>query len=522
MQIHGAGVFTRLKAAAADADPAEIPKEERRPDQLWSGDEALAKALVGKKLGPHSSCSKFPIPSGAVYLAQMMVHDIMRSLPTGIRGEPFSNAVARPFMLDSMYGAGPQSDAHLYEEEYQAKVRAKFREANLLIDAKDNDLLTKPDLYRLMHGNKQVLQTVKKELPTYNDDIANACVVGINKNGIVGQVECIIGDMRNDSHAIIGQMTAVWQRYHNHLFELSVHWIDRGEFPKPDSSRARQRRFLLTQNAVRRTWLRVLQNDVLPWLVGSDAADPSNRRQPAGAIPELAILALRTLHALPQQVYKLNSESEPTRTLESILEIGSHSGTPTNMNNGWAIDWNLFFDPHPTAVECTGPCKCALNRTAYKVSHALDLKIAIDPDKPTKDWAPAFAIDLMRSRQMLDGRGGPQIDGSYNAILPEGLNTPDGQEAKVREALTDKNLNQAHIDEIATDPPLLLILLIEAADPAGGNGARLGPLGASFLQPWLSKAIHDTKQALEQSEFAAHEAPKHARFLDIVAATQTS
>lgn len=517
MQIHGAGVFTLLTTAEGDGDPAALPKDKRPVDKIWKEDEALAEALATRKPGPHSSCKDFPVPSGAVYLAQMMVHDIVRSLPTGNKKDPFSSTVTRPFMLDSLYGAGPASDAHLFEKEKNSQVRTKFLKACLVIE--DNQHKTGPDLYRLMHGQEEVLKPVKQK-PGYTDEIGRACLQGLIQNGILGLVQTVLGDMRNDSHTIIGQMTAAWQRHHNKLVDRSLGWIDQAKIDSLTPGKLLELRFLLAQNAVRRTWLRVIENDALPWIVGPASPGLSTPYQPGTAPPASVILALRTLHALPQQVYKLNKFTDG-RTLRSILEIGSHSVTPTHMTNLWKVDWDLFFDPNPAGHTCSAPCTCALNRTAYEVKHASDLKIARDPDARPIEKSPAFAIDLMRSRQMVEGTGQQQIPDSYSAKLPEGLKTPEDRKTEVQKLLADANIMQTQKEEIAANPPLLLILLMEAEHKDGGNRARLGPLGSALLQPWLSQAIQHQREALQKSEFAAPEAAIGERFLDIIRETET-
>lgn len=548
MQIHGAGVFTRLRSITPEQDVKSIPRSGRRFDTVWPEDEALANALATRASGPNSSCTDFPIPSGAVYLAQMMVHDMLRSLPTGEQKRPFENAIARPFMLDSVYGTGPGSDAHLYEEDDHSDVRCRFREGHLIPFRDIADLPEGHDLYRLLHAIddaeshvKQKISTLRNSLETIkglvgdqdvvlgelesalsiSDAVEKVCKRGLRKNGVMKRVECLAGDLRNDSHTIIAQMTATWQRYHNLLFGAAYDWINEDERRQLTPGRLRVKQFLLAQNAVRQTWLRVLENDVLPWIVGPVTSGLADPYQVGAPPPTSAMLALRVLHALPQHFYRLNQQTS-LQKLSDILAIGSHAKSIRNMNQTWAIDWDLFFDSATVDYDNPQPGDCAENRAAFELSHAISMIITMDPDAENTGEATAFEIDLMRSRQLLDGTGAPQIPDSFNSKLPDGLNTKEGRKVQVLQVLSAANIDQSTKEGIAEDPPLLLILLMEAAHKDGGNRARLGPLGAALLQPWLSQAIQYQKEALKRSEFAAPKAPNHASFLDIVAVTETS
>src|SRR5215813_3871884 len=152
------------------------------------------------------------IPSGYTYLLQFVAHDLVHSaIPlsiSGALGAGTANARRAPLRLESLYGSGPVGSPHLYA-----------------LDTPNDDRRTKLRLGRMRW----------KETPRPTGcpfrDIARATaenVTGVDRS-IAGQrpalTEALVADPRNDDHAIISQLTAMFALLHNGLVDL----VRRGE-----------------------------------------------------------------------------------------------------------------------------------------------------------------------------------------------------------------------------------------------------------------------------------------------------
>lgn len=375
-----------------------------------------------------------PIPSGVTYLAQMMAHDLILTVPTGDNKRPFDNLISRPFMLDSLYGLGPSAAPHLYMHTGLRQLRIKFAEAHI--------------------EPKPCLKTLGPELgrsPVSIDQVSTG--------------ESILADRRNDSHTIIAQITAVWMRFHNRVVDRLA--------DGSSSFEARQLRFVAAQNIVRTTWHNVLLKDVLPFILTDEEMCKdwqlnglSKPPVPSGA----ARIAFRTLHALPLPVYQFNDFGGENLSLAEMVKIGSELDQ-SRPDANWQIDWQKFFDIEGNE---------AVNRTEYEPKFASNL---LDRDKKE-----LFLADLARSMRIKQlGSQDKRADDLIKTITPNDV--PPEIESALRLTLNDDDKFKSVMKILGKRGlPLQIILLMEAKQPEY-YGKTLGAVGSDLLAPWLMGAL---------------------------------
>ena len=146
------------------------------------------------------------IPSGYTYLLQFVAHDLVHSaIPlsvAGTLGAGTANARRTPLQLETLFGSGPVGSPFVYA-----------------LDAPNDDRRTKLRLGRMRWKDKNV------EAGCPFRDIARAPaenVTGIDRS-IAGHrvalTEALVADPRNDDHAIMSQLTALFALLHNGLVD---------------------------------------------------------------------------------------------------------------------------------------------------------------------------------------------------------------------------------------------------------------------------------------------------------------
>ena len=188
------------------------------------------------------------IPSGYTYLLQFIAHDLVHSaIPLSISGKldgGTANARRAPLQLDSLYGSGPVGSPHIYA-----------------LDAPNDDRRTKLRLGRMRW------KEAKGNAGCPFRDIARSAaenVTGIDRS-IAGMrmalTEALIADPRNDDHAIISQLTALFATLHNGLIDI----IRRSEQRDPAHARfgAAYKRFLCARDGLTSIYHHIIRNDVM-------------------------------------------------------------------------------------------------------------------------------------------------------------------------------------------------------------------------------------------------------------------
>src|SRR3954447_22356386 len=188
------------------------------------------------------------IPSGYTYLLQFVAHDLVHSaIPlsvAGTLGAGTANARRAALKLETLFGSGPVGSPFVYA-----------------LDAPNDDRRTKLRLGRTRwkHLNARGGCPFR--------DIARAPaekVTGIDRS-IAGHrvalTEALVADPRNDDHAIMSQLTALFALLHNGLIDL----VRRHEPAGGHNARfgAAYTRFLCARGALTSIYHNILRKDLM-------------------------------------------------------------------------------------------------------------------------------------------------------------------------------------------------------------------------------------------------------------------
>src|SRR5450631_2290409 len=188
------------------------------------------------------------MPSGYTYLLQFVAHDLVHSaIPLSVAGSlsaDTANARRTALRLETLFGSGPVGSPFVYAQ-----------------DTPNDERRTKLRLGRMRWKDKDV------EPGCPFRDIARAPaenVTGIDRS-IAGKrvalTEALVADPRNDDHAIMSQLTALFALLHNGLVDI----VRRGEpAAGPNASLgAAYNRFLCARDALTLIYHNVIRKDLM-------------------------------------------------------------------------------------------------------------------------------------------------------------------------------------------------------------------------------------------------------------------
>lgn len=434
------------------------------------------------------------IPSGYTYLLQFIAHDLVHSaIPLSITGERGSLANARhaPLLLESLYGHGPVASPHLYA-----------------LDAPTDDRRTKLRLGRMrwkIAGDDPA--KARQRCPfrdiarTRVDDLTG---VDRDKGGRAALTETLLGDVRNDDHAIISQLTALFALLHNGLVDLAR----RGEPVTHVNARfgAAHTRFLCARAALTAIYHRIIREDlmrrVLHPAIHAVYAGPNpyfmDRHSSADwQIPlEFAQGAFRFGHAMVRPEYRINDLAR--HDLNNTLEKSS-ANDPVNMplDDTWMVQWSRFFainGSEPNLSRRIGPyfSDALGNDQIFYAFDATERVGLLYRDLLGAALAGLWSVDALTAEI---ARRRPDFVAQSRLLADR-----DYRVRALREWLasvpTYGALRQEDIDTIANDPPLPFFILFEAMHQKGAEGLHLGPLGSIITAEVIFAAIEGARVSL--------------------------
>src|ERR1700733_4596579 len=205
------------------------------------------------------------IPSGYTYLLQFVAHDLVHSaIPLSVAGvldADTANARRSALKLETLFGSGPVGSPSVYA-----------------LDAPNDERRTKLRLGRMRWKDKGV------EAGCPFRDIARTPaenVTGIDRS-IAGKrvalTEALVADPRNDDHAIMSQLTALFALLHNGLIDI----VRRGEPTAGPNANlgAAYKRFLCARDALTLIYHNIIRKDLM-----QRAMHPAIYEAYSGAIP---------------------------------------------------------------------------------------------------------------------------------------------------------------------------------------------------------------------------------------------
>jgi hypothetical protein len=440
------------------------------------------------------------IPSGYTYLLQFVAHDLVHSaIPLSVAGSlsvDTANGRRSALRLETLFGSGPVGSPFVYAQ-----------------DTPNDERRTKLRLGRMRWKDNAV------EAGCPFRDIARAPaenVTGIDRS-IAGKrvalTEALIADPRNDDHAIMSQLTALFALLHNGLVDI----VRRGEpAAGPNASLgAAYKRFLCARDALTLIYHNIIRKDLMrrtmhPAIYAAycgpipnfidrpaqeeDSAARGMREQDGWQVPlEFSHGAFRFGHAMVRPEYRINDIF--TQDLNDTLEKTS-ANDPVNMplDSTWIVQWSRFFE-----------IKGSRPNFSRRIGPYLSDGLGNDQIFPAVDHTNRVGLLY---RDLL----GAALAGlwSVNALVAEiAVRRPHligfsrlladrfYRVNQIREWLASEaaygGLNSEDIETIANDPPLPFFILFEAMQQPRAAGLCLGPLGSIIVSEVIFGALADNE-----------------------------
>jgi len=441
------------------------------------------------------------IPSGYTYLLQFVAHDLVHSaIPlsvAGALGADTANARRTALKLETLFGSGPVGSPFVYAQ-----------------DAPNDDRRTKLRLGRMRWKDKDV------EAGCPFRDIARTPaenVTGIDRS-IAGKrvalTEALIADPRNDDHAIMSQLTALFALLHNGLIDI----VRRSEPTAGPNANlgAAYKRFLCARDALTLIYHNVIRKDLmrramhpaiyaaysgpLPNFIDrtvpfkADSAVRGTRELDGWQVPlEFSHGAFRFGHAMVRPEYVINDLA--THDLNNTLEKTS-ANDPVNMplDATWIIRWSRFFEirgSRPNFSRRIGP---------YLSDGLGNDKIFPAFDQPKgvgllyRDLLGASLAGLWSVNALVAEIAArrPHLMGASRLLADRPYRVSQLREWLASET-TYGGLNSEDIETIANDPPLPFFILFEAMQQPQAEGLCLGPLGSIIVSEVIFGALADNE-----------------------------
>src|ERR1700681_4219694 len=441
------------------------------------------------------------IPSGYTYLLQFVAHDLVHSaVPLSVAGSlgaGTANARRTALKLETLFGSGPVGSPFVYAQ-----------------DAPNDERRTKLRLGRMRWKDKGV------EAGCPFRDIARTPaenVTGVDRS-IAGHrvalTEALVADPRNDDHAIMSQLTALFALLHNGLIDV----VRRGEPTAGPNANlgAAYKRFLCARDALTLIYHNIIRKDLMRramhpaiYAAYSDPtpdfidrpSDLSNEfatraaREPNGwQIPlEFSHGAFRFGHAMVRPEYVINDLA--THDLNKTLEKTS-ANDPVNMplDATWIVRWSRFFE-----------IKGSRPNFSRRIGPYLSDGLGNDQIFPAVDQTNRVGLLY---RDLL----GAALAGlwSVDALIGE-IAARRPHFISVSRLLADRpyrvsqlsawlaaepaygGLSPEDIETIANDPPLPFFILFEAMQHPRAGGLCLGPLGSIIVSEVIFGALADNE-----------------------------
>ena len=415
------------------------------------------------------------IPSGYTYFLQLIAHDLVESSLFLSRNQDsvigLSNVRTKPLRLETIFGGGPIECPHAYDVN-----DCGFRDRLRLGQVRADD------------------QTYSTNTGDFRD-IARARATDLLTES--SYPEALIGDARNDSHAIVSQVVVMF----HHLQRQVLAKINaNGSIPPTGSAIVdAQRNFVATQSACALIFRSIIRNDILPKILhpavravyeSSTAAivdPPLGLNSGLWLVPlEFSFGFFRFGHSMIRSKYAFNSKADEPYGRLGITDILAHNSeqSPHQMpfEDKWTIDWQKFFGNDATKTnfsEMIGPWSRIELENAVRgpdprepglTARDLTSSISIQPwsvralaQALSKKHANLLALSPYLAGDLSNPQNPPWL-GAVRDWLEPRRNQPCG-------GLDDKD-----IATLAADPPIPFFARFEAGiDPAIG-GKHLGVL----------------------------------------------
>jgi len=498
---------------------------------------ALRPAIGPSPIAPGTPAEKPTLPAGYTYLGQLIAHDISFSSDknTLIDGPPSGNVDGRnlrdvALILQTIYGDGPDAFPLGYVSEAPTKGRGHMERTRLrlgqlhesdrdVVRAKQHDLprtscphLGEPfgDISQLARSSRvhavidRIIQAAQQPNPN-KDAIAHLIADEFPRSW--PQTDVLVADTRNDQHAIISQLAALFHAFHNRVCDLiaksqsgSGQRPDRNVFDAARSITVHTYRRIILYDFLKRLLDERIYRHYRPKKSGQRAAQFLCPRTDRSMPVEFSHAAFRFGHAMIRDKYTFASQNIQPFEIEQILErSSSHVFDFLPSAATWGIEWRKFFDGFKQQGSAELLRARELGPSSVVLPFQMDQVLpGTDPGSdapviggevasllrkanglPLRDLVrscsvPMATVDAIIRRMRLNESLSKVIDAEPF------LKSADIRAEKIKSWLRKSNadLGGTDLEFVSYNPPLLFFVLFEAKELA--DGLKLGPVG-SFI-----------------------------------------
>ncbi|MHA7775014.1 peroxidase family protein [Roseibium sp. M-1] len=431
------------------------------------------------------------IPAGYTYLAQFAAHDltINSEMRPNIDGAHIPvNMRTEALMLETLYGRGPVVCAHCYD------YADRFSGVDACLS------LNPVNVPASGVGAAATETQPHRDIARHHD---------YNAQHRKRRGRALIADARNDAHSVIAQLTALFSQFHNLVVAQSKLQHTDGDIDT---------HFNYARAVVTVVYRSILRNDMLRRLLDPEIYGYYNKSanedrflfaldKSSPISSEFVHAAYRIGHSMVRPFYRMSDRNGGAAfPLEEVLHQnsdGDASKTPLDPN--WIISWSHFFplaadgEASPTqASSLIGPLYMQkLNSKLTTGLHqAGDTLAYLDLLRTIS--APVLRVDRLRAH-IADASQKPGFPDESRARIADAgaaeaaVRAFAGRRTKAfsRETPLPPRLDDAMLDDLCTNPPLGLYVLIEA-NSGPGQGRHLGPLGSILLAETFFRILDDS------------------------------
>lgn len=432
------------------------------------------------------------IPSGYVYLAQFMAHDLtfIASRVPSLDDPSFDERNLRTLSLnlETIYGGGPIERPSSFCAEPNGAPRRKLR-IGLINDA---------DCARPSDPGRRA--ALARDVPRARCPATSDVVLGDPEP----LTEVLIADPRNDDHLIIAQLTVLFHLLHNGVCDALGDSVDKFTTPERAATAGPgQLLFAATRRVVTAVYRDVIRYDLMRRLLSKRVYDchiagtaaPLDRRGGTEMPVEFTHAALRLGHAMVRPGYKLRDD---VFSLADVLRATSQS-SPDRLPVSWPwiINWSRFF-------EISGTPDNLSRRISPSYVRALFTSREVSVSEPGLAPEQVARLKTLPRRDLLRGasmymRSVESLFAHVETLAPDllsgsRLRDPTRRYEAIKAFLTDASQRggddgfcDQEIEVLAHDPPLLLFLMLEGAIEE--DGTCFGPLGSVILAEVVFAAL---------------------------------
>ena len=423
------------------------------------------------------------LPSGYTYFMQLIAHDLVasavsQSLNRAAQGT-VENTRSKPLCLDTIYGGGPEVSPHAYE------FSTAHRNSNGLVPR--THLRVGPPRTTFGGAPRCPFRDIGRAMAT--DAVDSGRDNSFRRDWLT---EALVVDPRNDSHALLSQLTVLFHILHNHIMDI----LEARPLRSPAWTPAEVafRRFLCARHGVTAIYRNIIVKDVLKRILHPDihaAASKFPLHSEEGIPKEFSHGAFRFGHAMIRDQYLVNS----TRFQDIVRGLNQSSTRTPGMvpvKAQWLVDWSRFFE-----IDTIVP------NLSRRIGPDFALSIQTEDAFPSIGENDGFGLAF---RDYMSGafaglRSVADLQRKFAILVPPLSIWEAPLRAWLNEIPGTMELSEpfepADIDRIVADPPLPFFVQFEAAhslDDGGkpvrkDGGRHLGHLGSAIVAETIFGAM---------------------------------